>query len=62
MSNLCVTKEEAGSLLGVSLRMVTKYLKSGALTEHHREGRRVMIDVTEVYNLREKNQKRKRGF
>lgn len=61
MSDLYVNKKDAGKLLGVSLRMVTNYLKSGDLTEHHRENREVMIDVTEVYSLREELIKRKRG-
>lgn len=61
MSDLCVNKKEASKLLGVSLRMVTNYLKSGELTEHHRENREVMIDVIEVYSLREEISKRKRG-
>lgn len=61
MSDLYVNKKDAGKLLGVSLRMVTNYLKSGDLTEHHRENREVMIDVTEVYSLREEITKRKRG-
>lgn len=56
-----VSKEEAGKLLGVSLRMVTNYLQSGRLTPHHKEGKRVMIEITEVYSLREENKKRKRG-
>lgn len=61
MSGLCVSKKEASKLLGVSLRMITNYLKSGELTEHHREKRMVMVDVSEVYSLREENKKRKRG-
>lgn len=61
MSDLYVNKKDAGKLLGVSLRMITNYLKSGDLTEHHRENREVMIDVTEVYSLREEIIKRKRG-
>ena len=61
MSDLYVNKKDAGKLLGVSLRMVTNYLKSGDLTEHHRENREVMIDVAEVYSLREEIIKRKRG-
>ncbi len=61
MGGMYVTKEEASKLLGVSLRMVTNYLKSGELTEHHKEDRIVMIDVTEVYHLREEKAKRKRG-
>lgn len=60
MGGAYVTKEEASRLLGVSIRMIGKYLKSGKLTEHHRDGRKVMIDVTEIYDLRE-NIKRKRG-
>lgn len=61
MSSLYVNKKDAGKLLGVSLRMVTNYLKDGLLSEHHRENREVMIDVTEVYSLREEISKRKRG-
>ncbi|MFI3225781.1 MAG: hypothetical protein R3Y09_00110 [Clostridia bacterium] len=55
MSEMCVTKEDAGKLLGVSKRMIEKYLSSGKLNVHHREKNRlVMIDVTEIYNFREK--------
>ena len=60
MDEKCVTKAEAGKLLGVSVRQIDKYLKSGELTVHHREKRNtVMISVTEVYNLREKKKERK---
>lgn len=60
MSEMYVTATEASKLLGVSERMVRKYLHSGELTVHHRGKNRVtMIAVDEVYNLREK--KRKRG-
>ena len=59
MSVSCVTKSEAGKLLGVSLRMVTNYLQSGELTIDHKEGNKVMIRVDEVFSLRE--QRRKRG-
>lgn len=61
MGGMYVTKEEASKLLGVSLRMITNYLKSGELTEHHKDGRNVMIDIVEIYNLREKITNRKRG-
>lgn len=61
MSDLYVNKKEVSKLLGVSLRMVTNYLKSGELTAHHRENREVMIDIVEVYNLREQITNRKRG-
>lgn len=60
MNEMCVTAREASKLLGVSERMIRKYLHSGELTVHHRGKNRVtMIAVDEVYNLREK--KRKRG-
>jgi len=59
MSAVCVTKAEACKLLGVSKRMIEKYFQSGELTVHHKENRVVMIDVTEIYALRER--KRKRG-
>ena len=58
MSTYCVTKVEASKLLGVSVRMVDKYLHSGELTVDHMEKNKVVIDVTEVYSLRSK---RKRG-
>lgn len=61
MGGMYVTKEEASKLLGVSLRMITNYLKSGDLTEHHKNSRNVMIDIVEVYDLREKITNRKRG-
>lgn len=61
MGAQCVTKVEASKLLGVSLRMITKYLKGGKLTVHHTESRKVMIDVSEVYNLRKERTERKRG-
>lgn len=35
MSTYCVTKVEASKLLGVSVRMVDKYLHSGELTVDH---------------------------
>lgn len=61
MDEMCVTKVEAGKLLGVGKRQVEKYLHSGRLTVHHIEKCKVMIDVTEVYSLREELSKRKRG-
>lgn len=62
MDEKCVTKAEAGKLLGVSVRQIDKYLNSGALTVHHREKRNaVMISVTEVYNLREKKKGRNKN-
>ena len=54
MSTYCVTKVEASKLLGVSVRMVDKYLHSGELTVDHMEKNKVVIDVTEVYILGEK--------
>lgn len=57
----CVTKKEAANLLGVSLRQVTRYLVAGTLSEDHREKGKVMIPISEVYNLRQKNKNRKRG-
>lgn len=62
MSELCVNKKEASKLLGVSVRQVDKYLHSGKLTVHHRVAHMaVMIDIVEIYNLREKIANRKRG-
>lgn len=61
MEKYCVSKQEASKLLGTTLRMVTNYLKNGDLKEHHRENKKVMIDVLEVYILRENISKRKRG-
>ena len=61
MSTYCVTKVEASKLLGVSVRMVDKYLHSGELTVDHMEKNKVVIAITEVYSLREKRSKRKRG-
>lgn len=61
MVDLYVTKKEAAKLLGVSMRQVSRYLASGALSVNHVERGKVRIDVTEVYSLREKNKKRKRG-
>lgn len=58
MSTYCVSKLEASKLLGVSVRMVEKYIKGGKLTVDHREKRMPMIDVTEVYSLRDKNKER----
>ncbi len=60
MSKLCVTKQEASKLLGVSERMINKYLHNGQLTVHHKENRMVMISVTEVYALREQKKKKAR--
>ncbi len=61
MSELCVNKLEASKLLGVSTRMIEKYLHNGELTVHHREKHRaVMISVSQVYAFREQ-MKRKRG-
>lgn len=57
MIKQCVTKKMAGELIGVSLRQITKYLTSKELTSHHIEKGKVMIDIAEVYDLRE----RKRG-
>ncbi len=57
----CVTKKEAAKLLGVSLRQVTRYLAAGILSEDHREKGKVMIPISEVYNLRQENKNRKRG-
>lgn len=58
----CVTKKEAANLLGVSLRHISRYLASGALSVDHKEKGKVMIDVSEVYSLRaKKNKNRKRG-
>lgn len=50
----CVTKKEAANLLGVSLRHISRYLASGALSVDHKEKGKVMIDVSEVYSLRAK--------
>lgn len=41
MSTYCVTKVEASKLLGVSVRMVDKYLHSGELTVDHMEKNKV---------------------
>lgn len=57
----CVTKKEAANLLGVSLRHISRYLASGALSVDHKEKGKVMIDVSEVYSLREQNKNRKGG-
>lgn len=60
MDELCITTQEVSKLLGISVRMVQKYIKRGTLKAHHRVGRQAMVDVSEVYGLRE--EKRKRGF
>lgn len=62
MNGFYVSKEETSKLLGVSLRMVTNYLQSGRLKAHHKEGKNIMIDLSEVYSLREKNKTRKVGI
>ncbi len=60
MDSTCVTKKEAGKLLGVGIRMIEKYVKAGKLTiHHHGKNNATMIAIDEVYNLRE--EKRKRG-
>lgn len=57
----CITKKEAVKLLGVTMRQVSRYLASGALSVDHIEKGKVMIPIDEVYHLREiKN--RKRGY
>lgn len=56
-----VSKMEAAKLLGVSLRMVTNYLQSGKLRPHHKESKKIMIDISEVFMLRKENKNRKRG-
>lgn len=61
MSTYCVTKVEASKLLGVTVRMVDKYIQNGKLTVDHMDKNKVMIDITEIYSLREKRSKRKRG-
>lgn len=61
MAEICITKVEASKLLGVSVRMVEKYLHSGKLSEDHREKGKVMIPIDEVYSLRETIKHRKRG-
>lgn len=61
---LCVSKKEAGKILGVGLRMVTTYLQRGKLNADHKEGKFIMIPIDEVYNLREEirnKNTRKRG-
>lgn len=57
----CVTKKEAVRLLGVTMRQVARYLASGELTIDRMEKNRAMINIVDVYNLREKRTKRKRG-
>ena len=61
MDEMCVTKSEAGKLLGVGNRQVEKYLHSGRFTVHHIEKGKVMIPIEEIYDLREEKTKRKRG-
>ena len=62
MSEYCVTKVEASKLLGISVRMVEKYLHRGDISVDHKEGRKAMIPIEQVYNLREQKEKRKRGI
>lgn len=57
----CFTKKETAKILGVSVRMVDKYIAQGLLKVNHMEKHRVMIKITEVYNLRQENKNRKRG-
>ena len=54
----CFTKKEAAKILGVSVRMVDKYIAQGLLTVDHMEKHRVMIKITEVYSLREMKKRR----
>lgn len=56
-----VTKKEAVKLLGITIRQVSRYLAAGELSIDHIFNGKVMIDVTEVYSLREKIKNRKRG-
>lgn len=58
----CVTKVEASKLLGISVRMVEKYIYKGDISIDHKDGRKAMIPIEQVYRLREKKEKRKRGI
>lgn len=58
LTNSCISKKEASLLLGVTIRMIDYYLQRGNLLVDHMEKGRVMIDVSEVYSLREKRKRR----
>lgn len=62
MNEYCVTKVEASKLLGISVRMVEKYLHRGDITVNHMEKGKVMIEISQIYSLREQKEKRKRGI
>ena len=56
-----LTIKEAELIIGVSQRQIRRYLASGELTKSHIQKGKVMIDVAEVYNLRQKRNQRKVG-
>lgn len=60
MDNNCVTVTEASKIVGVTARQIMRYLASGVLAEDHRECRKIMIDVKQVFDLREQKRAKKR--